>query len=144
MTNIPQYIPDDDSNYKGLRVLCAEDNLINQRLVKQILGKAGAEVDIAADGEQAIDHLCKWRYDLVLMDIQMPKMNGMEVTRIIRDPASKILDHAIPIIGLTADAFQRADNEAINSGMNFVIQKPLDQVELSKAIARLRTSGANI
>ena len=82
------------------RVLLVEDNAINRHVAIALLAKVGLTVDIAMDGRQAVDAVCRHAYDLVLMDMQMPVMDGLEATRLIR-----LGGHAAPIVGLTANAF---------------------------------------
>ena len=87
------------------RLLLVEDNFVNQRVAVYMLAKLGHQVDVAKHGREAIDMLSKAAYDLVLMDCQMPEMDGFEATRIIRDRTSTVLDHEIPVVAMTANAF---------------------------------------
>ena len=103
-----------------------EDNLLNQLVTERILTDWGIQVDIANHGKHAIEMLPKGNYDLILMDLQMPVMNGYDTTRYIRNkmpvPYSKI-----PIIALTANAFSGMDDECMKIGMNDYISKPFEK-----------------
>ena len=102
----------------GRRLLVVEDNPVNQRVAQHMLLKLGHTVDVAQNGRDALEHLSVNRYDLVLMDCQMPEMDGLEATAIIRDPTSTVRDHAIPIIAMTANAFAEDRERCLAVGMN--------------------------
>ena len=123
------------------RILLAEDSPINQKLVCRILEKAGLRCDIAETGRQAIDALKKIRYDLVLMDCQMPEMDGFEATAVIRKGANGALDPDVPIIALTANAMKGDQERCLSAGMNAYISKPFDKDKLlERIIAMLPTN----
>jgi PAS domain S-box-containing protein len=108
----------------GKRILLAEDNLINQRIAITYLHKAGYAVDTALDGAEAVAAVCKSDYDLVLMDVQMPRCDGVQATQRIRAlPADKA---RVPIIAMTAHAMAGARAEYIAAGMNDYLSKPID------------------
>lgn len=113
------------------RVLVVEDNPINQRVTKVTLNKLGYLADIALNGREAIAALCKNDYDLVLMDCQMPEMDGYETTRLIRSPDSGVLRHDIPIIAITAHALHENREKCRNAGMNDFLAKPIQPVFLA-------------
>ena len=114
----------------GLRVLLAEDNTINQRLAVAILKQAGHEVEVVADGRAAVEAVRAKHYDVVLMDSQMPGIDGVEATRLIRAlPPPK---NAITIIALTANAMVGASEQYRAAGMDDYVAKPID-VELLRA-----------
>ena len=96
---------------KNIHILLAEDNPVNQQVAILILGKKNIKVTAVANGLEAIHALEQNPYDLVLMDMQMPEMDGLQATRVIRDPSSGVMNHQIPIIAMTANAMQR-DKEA--------------------------------
>ena len=98
------------------RVLLVEDNVVNQMVARRMLIKLGHEVELAHNGREAIEKLGRDRYDLVLMDCQMPEMDGFEATRIIRDPASPVLDHHVPVIAMTANAFDEDRERCLARG----------------------------
>lgn len=109
---------------KNKQILVVEDNFINQIFIKEIFSVfEKKDIEIASDGLEAVE-MCKNKtYDLILMDIQMPKMNGVEATKIIR---SMISYEDIPIIALTANAFSEQINEYLHFGMNDYLPKPID------------------
>jgi CheY-like chemotaxis protein len=113
------------------RVLLVEDNFVNQRVAVYMLTKLGVEVDVAKNGREAIEMLGKSDYDLVLMDCQMPEMDGFEATRIIREGSSAVLDHEIPVIAMTANAFPEHRARALACGMNDFLAKPVDRPVLA-------------
>jgi len=116
------------------RILLVEDNNINQKIVIQILNKLGYSADVAANGREAINILSKEVYDIVLMDIQMPEMDGLEATGIIRDEHSKVLSHKVPVIAMTAHAIKGDREKCIKAGMNGYISKPINPEDLLSAI----------
>ena len=112
-------------------MLLVEDNFVNQRVALYVLAKLGAQVDVAQHGREAIEMLGKSRYDIVLMDCQMPEMDGFEAARIIRDRASDVLDHDVPVIAMTAAAFPEDRARALASGMSDFMTKPVDRAILA-------------
>ena len=118
------------------RLLLVEDNFVNQRVAVYMLAKLGHQVDVARHGREAIDMLSKSAYDLVLMDCQMPEMDGFEATRIIRDPASTVLDHEVPVVAMTANAFPEDRARAIAAGMNDFLAKPVDRSVLADMLEK--------
>jgi len=118
------------------RVLLVEDNFVNQRVAVYMLTKLGIRVDVARHGREAIDMLGKSGYDLVLMDCQMPEMDGFEATRIIRDRSSPVLDHEIPVIAMTANAFPEDRARALACGMNDFLAKPVDRPVLASMLEK--------
>jgi two-component system, sensor histidine kinase len=134
----PQYIsPDiaieklqfkDQVDLAGLNVLLAEDNIINQGVCRKILTNRGASIDIVDNGKKVIDMLVAKPYDIILMDIQMPEMNGYEAARYIRSMKSTKAN--IPIIALTAFAMEGENDKCFAAGMNGYISKPFKANEL--------------
>ena len=109
----------------AVRILLAEDNITNQQVAVGILKKLGLHADAVANGEEALKALENIPYDLVLMDVQMPVMDGLEATRKIRDPLSAVRDHKIPIIAMTAHAMGGDRERCLEAGMNDYISKPV-------------------
>ena len=116
------------------RILLAEDNLTNQQVALGILKKFGLRADVVADGAEAVKALKSIPYDLVLMDVRMPVMDGIEATRHIRNQHSEVCDHAIPIIAMTANAQQRDREECLAAGMNDYVSKPVSPEALHEAL----------
>lgn len=108
----------------GKKILLVEDNLVNQRVASLMLTNIGYNVDISANGREAVDSVKRTNYNLVLMDIQMPELDGLEATRLIRGlPYNK---STVPIIAMTANAFSGAEREYLDAGMNDYVSKPID------------------
>ena len=121
---------------KKIRILLVEDNIINQKLAMRLIKNFGFNADCVLNGKEAIKTLESNNYDIVLMDIQMPEMDGLEATKIIRDPDSNVLNHNIKIIAMTAHAMQGDKERCINSGMNDYTNKPINPQELLNSIER--------
>jgi CheY-like chemotaxis protein/HPt (histidine-containing phosphotransfer) domain-containing protein len=118
------------------RILLAEDNVTNQKVAVGILGKFGLVVDVASNGEEAIQALQSHRYDLILMDVQMPVMDGFEATRQIRTSISATIDSRIPIIAMTAYARPSDRARCLAAGMNDYLSKPVEPATLAETILR--------
>ena len=117
-------------------ILVVDDNIINQKVAMGILKKLGLRADAVADGAEAVRALESIPYDLVLMDIQMPVMDGIEATRQIRDAHSAVLDHDVPIIAMTAYAMPGDRQRFLDSGMNDYVPKPVSVQSLTAALTR--------
>ena len=117
-----------------LRLLGAEDDPSNREIIRYLVGAMGHEIEFSENGRQAVDHLTYDRFDAVLMDNRMPVMDGFEATRLIRDPKSGVLDHAVYIIALTANASQGYRDKCIADGMNDFLTKPVRETELRSAL----------
>ncbi|MBF0553977.1 MAG: PAS domain S-box protein [Nitrospirae bacterium] len=118
------------------KILLAEDNIVNQELAIGLIEKNGHSVSVACTGTEAIAALAKNRFDVVLMDVEMPQMNGLEATRYIRNSKSGDFNPNIPIIAMTANAFQDDKERCLNAGMNDYISKPISVVQLLEVIER--------
>jgi CheY-like chemotaxis protein len=119
----------------SLNILLAEDNPINQKLAVSLLEKQGWKVTIANNGKEAVDLIEKDNFDLVLMDVQMPEMDGVEATKIIREREKKTGKH-IPIIALTANAFKDDKKKCLDAGMDDYTSKPIKIQELFEIIEK--------
>lgn len=132
---LPPPVPASDihADLAGLRVLLVEDNKFNQQLANTLLMRAGIEVGIADDGVEALQALQRERFDAVLMDMQMPKMDGLEASRLIREnPALADL----PIIAMTANAMIGDRESCLAAGMNDYISKPIQYEAMYATLAR--------
>lgn len=116
-------------------ILLAEDNPANIALFEAILGRAGYDVDIAPDGERAAALGSRYLYDLILMDLGLPCIDGLEATRRIR--AALGPQNPVPIIALTAEDDLRVDRACAAAGMNGVIRKPIGPADLIRRVAAL-------
>jgi two-component system sensor histidine kinase RpfC len=125
---------------RRLRVLLAEDNVLNQRVITRMLERAGHQVSIARDGDAALDLMESATPDVVLMDVNMPILNGLEATRLYR-AASLDLPH-LPIYGLTADATDRMHQGCLAAGMDACLTKPVDQHRLLTMLEELGAASA--
>ena len=114
----------------GIRLLLAEDDPTAQSIVPKLLMNYGYLVDVASNGREALQALQNNDYELVLMDCMMPEMNGYQVTSVIRDPASAVRRHDIPVIALTGNAMQHDIDLCIAAGMDDHLSKPLILVDL--------------
>jgi len=124
---------------RKLRILVAEDNPVNQKVAQAMLKRMGLQADVVANGLEAVNALQTIPYDLVLMDCQMPEMDGFEATNKIRRKVSKALNPCIPIIAMTALAMESDREKCIQAGMNDFIAKPVQQRELAEILARWLT-----
>jgi signal transduction histidine kinase len=115
-----------NSPLEGVRILVAEDDLVNQRYLVRLLEKMGCAVTLAETGIQAVDALKAADFDLVLMDVEMPEMDGIEATRRVRNPETGCLDPAVPIVALTARAMWGDEQRCIHAGMDDYVSKPVD------------------
>jgi PAS domain S-box-containing protein len=122
---------------KRLKVLLAEDNTINRKLALAILEKWGHQVTVAPNGLEALEALTRWHFDLILMDIQMPLMDGLEATRCIRKSERMDEGRHIPIIAMTAHAMKGDRERCITAGMDEYLAKPVKADELFLLIERL-------
>jgi len=120
----------------GARILLAEDNPTNQYVALAMLRRLGLEADAVNDGVEAMNALSTKQYDLVLTDVQMPGMDGYELSRSIRDSGSRVLNHRIPIIAMTAEALKGARERCLAAGMNGYVSKPVSPLSLAEEIAR--------
>jgi signal transduction histidine kinase/ActR/RegA family two-component response regulator len=127
--------------HKRLRVLLAEDNRVNQTLAVRILQKRGHTVEVVENGRAALEILGQQRFDLILMDMQMPELGGVQATILIREREKSSGGH-IPIIALTANAMAGDRERCLNAGMDDYVSKPLQVKELFAAIERAQAVSA--
>ena len=117
----------------NIRVLLAEDNIVNQKIAAQVLFKAGCVLDVVENGKDAIEALESKPYDVILMDCQMPVMDGFTATELIR--ASGELWNSTPIIAVTANAMSGDRERCLAAGMNDYLAKPIKPAKLVEVIA---------
>ena len=132
-----------DAEAEGaLRLLAAEDNPTNQQVLAAVMGSLGIEIDIVADGQAAFDAWRDGTYDLILMDIQMPVMDGIDSARAIRAAERETGRKRIPIVALTANALSHQVQEYLAVGMDGHVAKPIEIAKLYDAISRALTEAA--
>lgn len=121
------------SQVRDIRILLAEDNLVNQLLIKKVIEKAGYYLELATNGVIALEKLSQSKFDLVLMDVQMPDLNGLDTTREI----IKIYkDNRPKIIAITAGSFGDDETQCINAGMDDTLEKPFKIEQLQEKLAK--------
>jgi two-component system, sensor histidine kinase and response regulator len=121
------------TRYRG-RVLVVEDNAVNQQVTRRFLERLGCEVEVAENGQRAVEYCARTRFDLVLMDVQMPVMDGLAATREIRRQETP--DRRAPIIALTASAMTDELERCVAAGMDGLLTKPLEPVRLGEILDR--------
>ena len=118
---------------EGINILIVEDNSLNQKIANFILQKQGANITFAGNGKESIELIGRQDFDIVLMDIQMPVMDGYEATRYIRN----VLKSEVPIVACTASSFEDETRECLEAGMNECICKPFESHVLCELILKL-------
>ena len=129
-------VPVEVKNQNQRRVLLVEDNAVNQTLALRLLERKGFAVTVAGDGQFALDELEKARFDIILMDIQMPRMDGLTATAAIRDKEKTTGEH-IPIVAMTAHALKGDQERCLAAGMDSYLSKPIRTTELFAKIDEL-------
>src|SRR5208337_1997733 len=130
-----------------LRILLVEDNPVNQKVARLMLSKLGHRVATADNGQKAVDLLCEAEFDAVLMDMQMPVMDGYEATRVIRDlerQGGLPGRDRLPVIAMTAHAMAGDREKCLDSGMDDYISKPIDSASLHRIIEKHRRAPAMV
>ena len=130
-----QSTPIDPRHETPRRVLLVEDNRVNQKVALVLLEKLGYRVDVAADGQEALEKLGRERYDLVLMDCQMPRLDGYDATRALRR-GEGVLQPQLPVIAMTAHAMPGDRERCLEAGMDDYLTKPLDRKVLATTLER--------
>lgn len=127
--------PAGDIRLRG-RVLVVEDNPVNQKVVAGLLRRFGLRAEVVTNGKEAVEVLEMIPYDLVLMDIQMPVMDGISATRAIRQRDSRVINRQVPIVALTAHAFQEEISRFIAAGMNDYLPKPIERQRFIEVLTK--------
>ena len=122
--------------YDGPRILVAEDNLVNRRLISRVLERLGIGARMVENGQEALEVLAGESFSLVLMDVQMPVMDGLEATRRIRAGEAAAVAADIPVIAMTALTLDDDRKQCLAAGMTDHLSKPIDIAELRRLIAR--------
>jgi CheY-like chemotaxis protein len=119
-----------------LRILLAEDNAVNQKLALRLLERLGYQADLAENGREVLDALERQTYDVILMDVQMPELDGLDATRRIRE--SRTPGDQPHIVAMTANAMREDRDACIEAGMDDYVAKPIRPDELAAALQRAR------
>jgi CheY-like chemotaxis protein len=127
------------ANFNGKKALVADDYLINQELTKEMLELMGCVVDVAEDGAIALDKFQKNQYDIIIMDVQMPNMDGYAATKNIRELEAKNGLKHIPIIAITASALQGDEEKCLHAGMDDYMSKPIKGEILENTLKKYLT-----
>jgi CheY-like chemotaxis protein len=129
------HIDPDMGSRHPLRILLAEDNLVNQKVALRMLNRIGYDADVVYNGVESLEAVCRQEYDVILMDVQMPEMDGLEATRRIR--AGACGENGRPyIIAMTAAAMQVDKEKCLEAGMNDFVSKPARVEDLIEALQR--------
>jgi len=126
--------------FSGVRILLAEDNPVNQKLATRLLQRLGAEVQVVDNGVEVLHALRESDFDAVLMDCQMPQMDGYEATRQLRSAAGRVRNPNIPVIALTAHAMATDRTKCLAAGMNDYLTKPINPAHLQQTLTRVLSS----
>ena len=127
---------------RSLNILLAEDNPINQKLAVRLIQRMGHKVSIALNGRQALEAIETEKFDIILMDVQMPEMDGLEATQAIRTRESLIGRPRIPIIAITAHAMAGDRDRCLEAGMDGYVSKPLNAQELFEIIENIELNAS--
>ena len=133
----PATVPETAPEQGRARILLTEDNELNQRFLLHFLSKHGFDAAVAGNGREALDALARERFAAVLMDVQMPEMDGLEATRRIRAGLHGVLDPEVPIVALTAYAMDTDKQRFLAAGMNDFVAKPIDERAMVAALRRV-------
>jgi len=133
-----------EASSKGMRILnilLAEDNKLNQKIATKLLEKRGWLVEVVENGQEALDKANEKDFDIILMDVQMPVLDGLEATRIFRKQEAAVGRH-IPIVAMTAKAMREDEERCLDAGMDAYISKPIDALKVYETIEKVLEKGA--
>ena len=122
-------------------MLVVEDNPVNQRVARAMLNKLGCRADVARNGLEGVEYMRQGRYDMVLMDCQMPELDGYEATRIIRADERETGRPRTPIVALTANALEGDEARCLGAGMDAYLSKPFSLAALGETLSRWAGKG---
>ena len=125
------------ASMRSLRILVVEDNAINQRLLKRMIERLGLKAHFAADGREALGMAVNTPFDLILMDVSMPGVSGLEATRSIRESEAHRGGHRSWVVAITAGVSERERKECLDAGMDDFLGKPFTESGLREAILRM-------
>jgi CheY-like chemotaxis protein len=123
-------------------VLLVEDNPVNQMVAQALLERLGATVVLAGDGAQALQRVAEAEFDVVLMDCQMPVMDGLACTRALRERETRLQLRRLPVVAMTAASDDDARDECRDAGMDDFLTKPVDQLQFAAVLARVMRATA--
>jgi two-component system sensor histidine kinase/response regulator len=126
-----------------LRVLLAEDNVVNQKVAQRLLANEGHHVVVVSNGREALAALARERFDIILMDVQMPEMDGFETTAAIRGK-ERFTGARLPILAMTAHAMAGDQERCLTAGMDGYVAKPVRKAELLEAIKRVTVDASPV
>jgi CheY-like chemotaxis protein len=132
----------EEEDARPLRILAAEDNPTNRQVLQIILDMLGAEVTFAVNGSDAVDEWSRGDFDIILMDLQMPVMDGLTATREIRSREASQSRTRTPIVAVTANAMAHHVDECLSAGMDAHVAKPIRAPELFETMTRMLDAGS--
>ena len=125
-----------EKDLAGINILVMEDNIFNQKVISQILRQWNCNMVIADNGQLGLEELLKSSFDIILMDLQMPVMDGFETAKAIKTDQKFLEYKDIPIIALTADAFPETKSKVFDKGMSDFVSKPFERLDLNHKISK--------
>jgi CheY-like chemotaxis protein len=137
----PTALPEPHSN-PALRVLLAEDNVVNQKVALHLLARLGYRADVVSDGQEAIEALRRQPYDVVLMDVQMPRLSGLQAAQIIRQEWTP--SERPHLIAMTANAMVGDEQRCLNAGMDDYLSKPIQIQTLARVLQKCHSAGRSV
>lgn len=143
MNNSVQHPPADSKDGESFKILLAEDNLVNQKVAMRVLNHLGYQADVANNGHAVIAAIAQKSYDLILMDVQMPGMDGIQATKQIRQQENETHTPPLIIIAMTANATDSDQDRCFQSGMTDYISKPIQIDKLKNLLQHYKLLKSN-